>query len=86
VAVCTYHRDRPGVGVCMRCRSVICAECTTRVDGINHCHACLKELGGTAAVASGRRISGIAAALLIIAATWLFFAVLFWVGEGVLAP
>src|SRR5713226_5855295 len=45
MAVCHYHPDRIGVGVCMRCRVVICAACCTRVDGINHCHACLKAMG-----------------------------------------
>jgi hypothetical protein len=43
--VCHYHGDRPGVGVCMRCRRVICAACCTRLDGVNHCHACLRALG-----------------------------------------
>jgi hypothetical protein len=28
----------------MRCRVVICAACCTRLDGVNHCHACLKAL------------------------------------------
>ena len=45
MAVCHYHPDRPGIGICMRCRVVICPACSTRVDGINHCHACLKALG-----------------------------------------
>ena len=44
MALCKYHPDRPGVGVCMRCRAVICAACCTRLEGINHCHACLKAL------------------------------------------
>ena len=45
MSVCRYHPDRPGVGVCMRCRAPVCAACTTRLDGVNHCHACLKQLG-----------------------------------------
>jgi hypothetical protein len=45
MSVCRYHPDRPGVGVCMRCRAPVCAACTTRLDGVNHCHACLKALG-----------------------------------------
>jgi hypothetical protein len=45
LAVCHFHPDRGGIGVCMHCRKVICAACRTRVDGINHCHACLKVLG-----------------------------------------
>ena len=45
MSVCRYHPDRPGVGICMRCRASVCADCTTRLDGVNHCHACLKALG-----------------------------------------
>ena len=37
--------DRSAVGVCMRCRAPVCAACTTRLDGVNHCHACLRQLG-----------------------------------------
>jgi len=36
------------MGVCVRCRTLVCAECVTQVDGINHCVACL------AAAAAGR--------------------------------
>lgn len=43
---CQFHSDRPGIGICMRCRAVICAACCTRINGVNHCHACLKALGG----------------------------------------
>jgi len=45
MAYCRYHPDRPGIGVCMRCRATVCAACTTRLEGVNHCHACLKALG-----------------------------------------
>jgi hypothetical protein len=45
MSVCRYHPDRPGVGVCMRCRAPVCADCTTRLEGVNHCHACLRALG-----------------------------------------
>ena len=43
---CRYHRDRPAVGLCMRCKAPVCGECTTRLEGVNHCHVCLKALGG----------------------------------------
>ena len=45
MAVCYFHGYRPGVGVCMRCKAPVCTECTTRLDGVNHCHMCLKALG-----------------------------------------
>jgi hypothetical protein len=41
---CRYHRREPGIGICKRCQYVICAACCTQLDGINYCHACLKEL------------------------------------------
>ena len=86
MAVCKYHRDRPGIGVCVRCRAVICQACCTRVDGINHCHACLKALGRT----PQRRPAGaglaVAAGLAGLVAAWLVFLALFWQIQGWLAP
>ena len=38
---CHYHPDRPGLGVCVECREVICRECTTQFEGINRCASCL---------------------------------------------
>lgn len=38
---CKVHPDRPGVGVCVECRRVVCTECTTRFEGINRCAGCL---------------------------------------------
>jgi hypothetical protein len=44
VAACRNHPDVSGVGICVRCKTVICAECCTRLRGINHCPECLREL------------------------------------------
>ena len=44
MASCRYHPETPGVGICVRCRTVICDACCTRLQGINHCHECLKAL------------------------------------------
>jgi hypothetical protein len=44
MTACRYHPDRPGVGICVRCRAVICAACSTQLDGINYCFACLKDM------------------------------------------
>ena len=41
---CAYHPDRDGVGICMTCHTVICTECSTRLDGINHCAVCVARL------------------------------------------
>jgi hypothetical protein len=43
-ASCRYHPERAGVGICVKCRTVICTECSTRLDGINHCAACVWAL------------------------------------------
>ena len=40
---CANHPDRDGVGVCVRCRSVICVECCTKIEGINYCTRCLQR-------------------------------------------
>jgi hypothetical protein len=53
---CRYHPQRDGVGICMRCRAVICSECSTKIDGINHCVRCLAQLHAEAAPA--RRTAG----------------------------
>lgn len=86
MAVCKYHRDRPGIGICMRCRAVICNACCTRVDGVNHCHSCLKMLGRRREPSTG---GGFLAALLALAAlggTWLLLFAGGWLIQGVFAP
>src|SRR5690349_24515029 len=39
---CPVHPDREGVGICVNCRSVVCVECSTRVDRMNYCIRCLQ--------------------------------------------
>jgi len=85
LAVCKYHRDRPGIGVCMRCRAVICRACCTRVEGINYCHACLKKLSRPARAAAGGGLST-AVAFLSLVVTWLIFVGVFFGLQGRLAP
>jgi hypothetical protein len=80
---CEFHPDRPGIGVCMRCRAVVCPACCTRVDDVNHCHACLKELAARPIRQAGSSAAG--AALLLAGACLLFFVVL-CAGQGILAP
>jgi len=48
VAACQSHADREAIGVCVACRARICAECSTKVDGINHCVRCLAALAAPA--------------------------------------
>jgi hypothetical protein len=81
---CLYHPDRPGIGLCMRCLRVICAECCTRLDGINHCHACLSALAQRAPVRRPANSAVLTAALL--ALLWLGFFGVFWLTQGRLGP
>lgn len=85
MALCHFHRDRPGIGVCMRCRRVICAACCTKVDGVNHCHACLKSLGRHLPPAETARTPALAAALVLGGGWLVLFGVLFLL-QGRLAP
>ena len=45
---CRNHPDREGVGICVACRRVFCVECSTKIDGINHCRECLAKRATTA--------------------------------------
>ncbi|MBL9038249.1 MAG: hypothetical protein JNG84_07045 [Archangium sp.] len=40
---CAVHVERPGIGVCVECRNVVCTECTTQFEGINRCASCLAK-------------------------------------------
>jgi hypothetical protein len=46
VAACENHAQREAIGVCVRCRTRVCSECATKVDGINYCVRCLAGLAG----------------------------------------
>jgi hypothetical protein len=83
MAACDFHLDRPALGVCMRCRALICADCCTRVDDINHCHACLKNLAAKPAPPQAR--SAFAAVCVLLLACLYFFGV-FWLAQGSLSP
>jgi hypothetical protein len=86
MAVCQYHPDRPGIGICMRCRVVICAACSTRVDGINHCHACLKALGQRQERPRAAEFPPALAAVFCLALTGLIFFVFSLAIQGSFAP
>jgi hypothetical protein len=46
---CTHHPARRGFALCMSCRKVVCQECATTWDGVNHCRPCLAKRGAVAA-------------------------------------
>jgi hypothetical protein len=86
MAFCQYHPDRLGIGICMRCRSVVCAACSTKLDGVNHCHACLKVLGQKGTTASTGVVPWRMAALLVLGLCGLSFLGLGWLIQGWFAP
>ncbi|MBY0522475.1 MAG: hypothetical protein K2R98_03720 [Gemmataceae bacterium] len=86
MAVCRYHPDRAAIGVCMRCRAVICAECCTRMDGVNHCHACLRTLGRRGEVQRGDNVMPNIAGTAVFGVAWLVLFGLAWWMQGWLAP
>jgi hypothetical protein len=85
VAYCRYHPDTPGIGICVRCRTVICAACCTRLQGINHCHECLQAL----ARGKGRPRGGVGSALaglVLLGLAWALLFGLLLLAQGRLAP
>jgi hypothetical protein len=38
---CAHHPERNGFALCMSCQRVVCEECATTWDGVNHCRPCL---------------------------------------------
>jgi hypothetical protein len=44
VVSCRNHPEREALGICVRCQGRFCAECVTKVDGINYCVGCLAAL------------------------------------------
>jgi hypothetical protein len=86
MAVCYYHPDRPAIGVCVRCRTAICAACSTRLDGINHCHRCLSQLAARAEAKPGGFAAGAWLAAVVLMVAWLMLFGLFWLAGGIFAP
>lgn len=86
MAFCKYHPDRTAIGVCVRCRMPICSGCSTRMEGVNHCHACLQRLSQQ--TRSGTAGQGLAAAggVCVLVLAWLVLLGLFRVTQGWLAP
>jgi hypothetical protein len=85
MAACFCHPDRPGIGVCMRCRRVICSACCTRFDGVNHCFACIKAMGRPAE-AEGADIGGTLARLAMLLFGGIVLFMIFWTLQARLAP
>lgn len=82
---CKNHPDRDGVGICVPCKRVVCADCSTRLDGINHCRECLEAKLGKArrAPSSGRKaFEKVAAAGFVLVAFAALIGVFYLIGAG----
>lgn len=55
VATCENHPQREAIGVCVQCRTRVCSECSTKVEGINYCVRCLTGLAREGGRTVGRR-------------------------------
>ena len=62
---CERHPERPAAARCMACGRVLCQECTTTWEGINHCAACLAARGRRAT--RGTSVVAVAAWLFVVA-------------------
>jgi hypothetical protein len=67
---CRNHPARPGIGACPTCGSVICEECSTRVEGILHCRSCLAKVAEDGGRRGWRSGPAVIPALLIAPIAW----------------
>jgi hypothetical protein len=70
----------------MRCRAVVCAACSTRVEGINHCHVCMKKLGERPERPPGAMLPRALAMAVVLGLAWLALFGALWVVQGRMAP
>jgi hypothetical protein len=84
MTTCRYHRREPGIGICKRCRYVICAACCTQLDGINYCHACLKELAARPVRPPTQ--AALSYSVTVVATVWALLVGVLFLVQGSLAP
>jgi hypothetical protein len=53
------------VGICVRCRTALCGECITKLDGVNHCRACLEQLARRSKAPLAARSGNLSASIAI---------------------
>jgi hypothetical protein len=57
--LCRNHPEREGIGICVICKNVVCVECSTKIDGVNHCRTCLARRAGVAVERAPSRAGGV---------------------------
>jgi hypothetical protein len=84
---CANHEGRDAIGVCVRCRRRVCTECTTKLDGINHCVDCFAGLAAEHGRRGGRaRREGPLLSLVLAALGWAAASALAWGALELLLP
>ena len=63
--VVEQHDGRAAVGICVRCRRPLCGDCITKLDGINHCRACIEALAALPAPAPPGQLGALPARLML---------------------
>jgi hypothetical protein len=71
IATCENHPQREAIGVCVQCRTRVCSECSTKVEGINYCVRCLAGLAREGARTTERRATSSGRAAYFAAAGYL---------------
>jgi hypothetical protein len=87
-AACVNHPEREAIGVCVRCRTRVCSECVTKVEGINYCVSCLAVLADRGASVESRRSRpwSLSAASLSAVVYFVFLCLLAWALVEVALP
>ncbi|MDF1665082.1 MAG: hypothetical protein P1V97_25195 [Planctomycetota bacterium] len=85
---CVNHPNREGVGICMsrNCRKVVCDECSTKLEGINTCLACLNARVKKTKPKSnraGKILNSLVGTITTIAGFALLLAILFGLGKWI---
>jgi hypothetical protein len=84
-AFCEQHAGRVALGICVHCRRTLCGDCITKIDGINHCRACL-EAQAPAAPARAERPLGVLPTRLLLGAGMGALWLLAWLALSALLP
>lgn len=79
--MCAIHRDRQAIGVCVMTQKPICAECSTRYEGVNYSREGLRLLKAQRATAQRHAAKGhrtvavlsIVASPLLLGAIYVFY-------------
>jgi hypothetical protein len=64
--MCLNHPGRPAIGVCVITRQAICAECSTRYEGVNYSREGLRVLQEQRKVAEARSPMGTLVSVLMV--------------------